>query len=396
MARVLMCWELGNGLAYIESQAAHAKALQAAGHEVLFISRDLGHMERLLGDAFTYYQAPTDVIPGAPLGSPMTFADVLINLGYGRSRNVAARVRAWRNLFDLLEPDVVRCANSPAALLAARGTGIRTIVTGIGFSVPPPVSPLPLLRSWATDAVPERMAEREAQVLTAMNHALEALGAPRVTSVGALYHETDLRKLYSYPELDEYGPRDGVEYHGNFQVATGEAPVWPEGKGKRIFAYLELYEQVPRVLEVLAASGQPTLVYLPRPPAELRERYARGSLRITDRPVDLNQAAAQCDIGMSHGGHNIVASFLQAGKPQIPLPMVLTERVTAEKLAALGAGLMSGMKEEGLTGKLTRILKEPGFGVKAAEIGRRLSHYTVKAALQDTVDSVARLVKARG
>lgn len=47
MARILMCWELGSGLAYIEGLTLAAKTFKKAGHEVLFAVRDLGHAGRL-------------------------------------------------------------------------------------------------------------------------------------------------------------------------------------------------------------------------------------------------------------------------------------------------------------------------------------------------------------
>src|SRR5690242_18690543 len=120
MARVLTCWEMGNGLAYIEGLTAAARVIAKAGHEVHFAARDLTHAERLLGGKFPFYQAPTQTIPtGVLLKSPMTFADVLINLGWGSPAAVAARVRAWRNLIDFVKPDIVRCAHAPGALLAA-------------------------------------------------------------------------------------------------------------------------------------------------------------------------------------------------------------------------------------------------------------------------------------
>ncbi|HEY3645605.1 MAG TPA: hypothetical protein VGM16_09735, partial [Gammaproteobacteria bacterium] len=317
MARVLICWEMGNGLAYIEGLTAAARVISKAGHEVHFAARDLTHAERLLGGKFPFYQAPTTVIPlGSSLRRPMTFADVLINLGWGNPAAVTARVRAWRNLIDMVKPDIVRCAHAPGAMLAARGTGIRSIVVGIGFLVPPPVSPLPLLRTWAKDAKPENMAAREQRVLEGMNRGLDAIGAPRIASIGALYGEADIRELYTYPEMDDYGPRDGVKYLGNFQPGMGAAPEWPMVPGKKIFAYLEPIKQVDGIIKALAASGQPVLAYLPHAAPALMQQYAGSNLRITDQPLDIVKAAQACDLGLSMGGHNIVGSFVYAGKPQ--------------------------------------------------------------------------------
>jgi hypothetical protein len=386
---------MGNGLAYIESLTLIARAITKAGHEVHFAARDLTHAERLLGGKYRLYQAPTTVIPpGAMLRRPMTFADVLINLGYGNPGAVTARVRAWRNLMDLVKPDIARCVHAPGALVAARGTGIRSIAAGIGFLVPPAKSPLPLLRTWVKDAVPERMAEREQVVLDGMNRGLDAIGAPRVTSIGALYNEADVRELFTYPEMDDYGPRDNVKYLGNFQPGMGADPQWTATPGKRIFAYLELFKHVDVILTALAATGQPVLAYLPHPPAELLKKYAGGNLVITDKPLDVVKTAALCDLGVSMGGHNIVGTFLGAGKPQLMVPSVFPERVTAMKIAALGAGLESGLDPKELADKLAQLQRDAGFGEKARAAAGRVAHLSTEYALKGAVESVNQLAAA--
>ncbi len=394
MARVLFCWELGNGLAYMEGLAMGARVIAKAGHEVQFAARDLTHAERLLGKHYKYYQAPTHIASaGNPLPTPMTFADVLINLGYGNPNTVAARVRAWRNLLDLVKPDIVRCAHAPAALLAARGTGMRSVAVGIGFLVPPPVSPLPLLRSWAKKYSPENMAAREQQVLAGMNQGLDLIGAPRVASIGALYAEADVRELYTYPELDDYGPREGVKYLGNFQPGMGATPVWPDAPGKRIFAYLEVSKDIPQVLQALAAASQPTLVFLPHAPEELKKLYATGNLRITEQPLDLLRTAAECDIGVSHGGHNIVGTFLHAGKPQLCIPSYFPERITSEKVTALGAGLAAPFEPVELKTRLDKLLQDRAFTEKAQVAAKRIAGFSMQGSLDGAVASVQELAK---
>ena len=395
MARVLICWELGNGLAYIEGLSAAGRAISKAGHEVHFALRDLTHAERLLGDRFPFYQAPTRVAAsGMALANPMTFADVLINLDYGNPAAVVARVRAWRRLFDLVQPDIVRCAHAPGALLAARGTGIRTLVVGIGFLVPPAQSPLPLLRTWAKDVKPERMAAREQLVLASMNQALAALGAPKLASVGALYGDADIREIYTYPELDDYGPRDDVKYLGNFQPAMGAAPEWPATPGKRIFAYLDPDQSTPMLLKALAASGQSVLAYLPHAPEELLKQYASGNLKLTAQHLDVVKTASLCDVGVSHGGHNIMGSFLGAGKPQLALPRLFPERITAEKVAGCGAGLVGRWDEADISQKLARLLRETGFAGKAQAIAARVAPLNMEQALKGALASIDQLAKA--
>lgn len=394
MARVLFCWELGNGLAYMEAITLVARAVAKAGHEVHFAARDLTHAERLLGDQIPFYQAPTHVTPRRMLlPRPMTYTDMLINLGYGNPVPVVGRVRAWRNLLTRLRPDVVHCANAPGALLAARGTGIRSRAAGIGFLVPPSQSPLPSLRTWGPQADSQRMAAREQLVLDGMNRALEAINAPKLVSVGALYGEADVRVLYSYPELDDYAPRGDVTYVGVLQPATGAAPVWPDTPGKRIFAYLDPGESVPMLLKALASTGQPVLAYLPHPPEELVKHYASGNLRLTDRPLDLAKTAALCDVGVSHGGHNIVGSFLAAGKPQLVLPNMFPERITGGKITGHGVGLLSRWGEVDFSEKLRKLLQEAGFSEQAKTVAARLVHFDMHYAFKEAVTSVDALAK---
>ncbi|MGH9553772.1 MAG: glycosyltransferase [Terriglobales bacterium] len=395
MARILTCWEMGNGLAYIEGITAAGRVFRKAGHEVQFALRDLSHAERLQGGKFTFYQAPTQVLPSPDLvRNPMSFADVLINLGFGRPANVTARVRAWRALLDLVKPDIVRCVHAPGALLAARGTSIRSLAVGIGFLIPPPISPLPNLRGWDKQANTGHMLTREQLVLDGFNQALKAIGAPPVASVGALYAEADVCELYTYPELDDYGPRSGVRYHGNFQPGIGEAPVWPAGSGKRIFAYLEKYKSLPGVLKVLAASGNPVLVYMAHPPEELLKQYATGNLRIAMKPLNIPETAAQCDIGVSQGGHNIAGSFLMAGKPQLCLPALFPEAVTAGKVFALGAGISSSMLAQDLQPALSRLLQDTVMARKAAEYGASVRSMTPEFSIQGALETVEELAKA--
>jgi hypothetical protein len=397
MARILDCWELGNGLAYIEGLAISAKLMAKAGHDVRFAGRELAHAERIFGGRIKYYQAPTQVIPVPPqrqLSMPMTFADVLINLGLGDAGNLTARVRAWRHLFDGLKPDVIRCANAPGALLAARGTGIRTMVMGIGSLIPPDKSPLPLLRTWAKDAKPEAMAAREQALLGAMNQALDALAAPRIRSVGGLYAETDARLLYTYPELDEYGPRDDVEYSGAVQPGMGAAPQWPDLPGKKIFAYLEPFDGIHILLDALVATRLPALVYMAHAPEQLIQRYASSNVRIVQQPLDVVKAAALCDYGVSHGGHQIAATFLHAGKPQLAVPAYFPERVIAEKITAAGMGVYCPLRGGEIAAQLKRLLQDPSLADNTRAGAARIAHLNLENSIKRALDTVERLVAA--
>lgn len=396
MARVLQCWELGDGYAYIEGFTMGARALKAAGHEVSLAYRDLKHAERIVGSDFELLQAPTPVSgPLVTVRRPMTFADQMINADYGESARMLGRLRAWRGLIERHAPDVLRVLHAPGALLASRGLGIPTLVVGTGFLIPPPVSPLPNLRPWVKDADPKAMQARESRVLGEMNKALGALKAPPLERLCDLYR-VDRQEIYAFPEMDEYGKRagDDVVYMGVYQPDEGAAPVWPAGNGKKVFAYLELFEKLPGVLEALKSSGCSVLVFMARFPAELRDKYKGTNLAFADKPLNMFAAARQCDYAVSHGGHNIASTALLAGKPQLLMPMFLPERIGAQNVVKLGAGLIApldGVKFGEIFGQLRQ--QEVALAAKAAEFAARHKDYSRDTMFKDVQGNIAMLAK---
>ena len=397
MARILQCWELGDGYAYIEGFSAGARILKTAGHEVGLAYRDLKHAERVVGADFELFQAPSPVSPArTPLNRPMTFADQMINVDYGDAGRMLGRVRAWRTLIERFKPDVLRVLHSPGALLASRGLGIPTLVVGTGFLIPPPVSPLPNLRPWIKEANPQAMLARETRVLNQMNLVLKTLDAPSLDKVSDLY-QVNLQEIYAFPEMDEYGPRQGVEYMGVYQPQGGETPVWPEGNGRRIFAYLELFKDLPGALQALKDSGCSVLVFLPRLPVELRDKYQGGNLKFADKPLDMFAAAKQCDFGVNHGGHNITTTLLLAGKPQLMLPMFLPERIVAGKVADMGAGIVSPLDPAKITEALTQLRQqETELAAKAKGFASRHSDYSFETMMQRVATNISAVVKKAG
>jgi UDP:flavonoid glycosyltransferase YjiC (YdhE family) len=147
------------------------------------------------------------------------------------------------------------------------------------------------------------------------------------------------------------------------------------------------------VLKALAATGQPVLVYMPHAPEDLRALYTAGNLRITDQPLDLMQTAKLCDLGVSHGGHNIAGTLMWHGKPQLIIPTVFPERVTGEKIAALGAGVVCPAEASALAAALTQV-QQPGIAAKAQECAARISGMSMEAGLKGFMAEVERLAKA--
>jgi hypothetical protein len=397
MAKVLMCWEAGDGLGYAEGLASIARPVRQAGFEVAVAWRSLAHAERLLGKDFVLFQAPTTVaLVRDVIDQPRTFAEQLHNMGFGDARQLLGRVRAWRRLIQDYRPDVVRCLHSPGALLALRGLGIKTVVPGTGFLIPPPVSPLPNLRHWEKDVDAAALLKREQHILGEFNQVLTALGAPTLARLCDLY-DVDVQEIYSFPELDEYGVRPNGNYVGSWQVQGGAAPTWPAGDGRKIFVYLENFKALPELLKALKQTGAAVLVFIAHLPEEQKRQHAGANLAFTDVPLDLAATAQQCDYGVNHGGLNITSTLLRAGKPQLQLPMFLPERLCAENVMRLGAGVASPLVSPNMGEALSLLLQTPLLAVKANEFAARHAGESVSRALDVALADVQRLAKqARG
>jgi len=134
---------------------------------------------------------------------------------------------------------------------------------------------------------------------------------------------------------------------------------------------------------------------MPGAPPELQQRYIAGNLSITGRALNLRAAAADCDAGVNHGDHLVVAALLAAGKPQLSLPNFMPERVTAEKVMALGAGLRTASDASQFAADLKRLLEDTGLADKARDCAAKLTDLDTEMALRRCVENVAAQFAAR-
>ena len=360
MARIVMCWELGADLGHVARMKPLAEALHARGHSVSFIVRETLSAERLLDPAkFDWLQAPVQVEhPQQPKAPTVSFTHVLHNVGFHEPTALLGRMRAWRNLFEALEADLLVFDHSPTALLAARGHRAKRILLGTGFGVPPHSYPLPPFLG-ETDMTVLRADED--RVSACINAALATFGERALTHVADLY-AADASVLFTLKELDHYPGRDGVEYWGPTNQDAGLAPEWPAADGKRVFAYLKAFKTLPALLATLKQSGLPTLVYLKDGTPELMQQFACDTLRFTTRPVDLRRTVRDSSLVLCHSGHGTVSAALLAGRPVLALPLNLEQRMLAVRVEQSGAGLAApALAPQGMQQKFERLLAEPGF-----------------------------------
>ncbi|HZN65926.1 MAG TPA: hypothetical protein VFB66_11580 [Tepidisphaeraceae bacterium] len=270
---------------------------------------------------------------------------MLANLGFGDTFELFAVACAWRNLLRMVGPDLVVFDHSPTALLASRGLECRRALIGSGFCCPPDESPMPVFRpEYAGKIDPEKLAKFEQGILDCVNQLLETWGEEPMERLSRLYADADENFLTTFPELDHYPQRAeaGAAYWGPVipgRDGGGEAPRWPAGGGRRVFAYLKKFANLPDVLDALADAGHPTIAYVEGASAALRRQHETDTLHFADGPLDLARVGQECDSAVLNAGHGVTAEMLLAGKPILQIPLALEQRLTADGVARMGAGL---------------------------------------------------------
>ena len=235
MASVLFCWELGAGFGHLTPHREVLATLQQKGHTVHVAVRDLVRATKAFeGQRFAFWQAPT------PQGRPekmfkptINFTQILYNTGLGDPTGLAVRIAAWRSIFAATRPAVALVDYCPTALLALRGLGIATVVTGTGFFIPPNVSPFPAFPMLRNMANGEKLFHEERQLLLGINAALARHRIEPLKTLAQIFHDVAGKIFRALPEFDHYANRGQTNFLGLPPDPPRAPSTWPPGDGDR-------------------------------------------------------------------------------------------------------------------------------------------------------------------
>ncbi len=381
MAHVLFAWELGAGYGHLHQMRVIARELLALGHRASFAVPDPDQARPVLA-------LPDAEIHAIPMLRPEpdeagfadSYAEVLLRCGYRDPTQIRRGLRRWTRMLEAIQPALIIADFSPLAMLAARVTGTRLATIGNGYILPPPVTPLPFTRAWAL-ANPARLAEQEAEALSAINAALDAralggraLGGRALDRLAALF-DAEATFLCTFPELDQYEHRGPAEYWGAlYETGMGLAPAWPAGDGRKVFGYLSAdHPAFPAQIAALKRAGVPALLHAPGLDEAQAADLSGATLTVSAQPLHVAATLAACDIVIGQGA-GLISAALIAGKPVLQLPAHLEQIMTLHRVARQGLGL--GVPREAgadtILAILNRVLHEPAFTDNA---GRFAAHY---------------------
>lgn len=312
MARILIGWEFGANRGHAVRMAQLGRALTERGHEIAFAVQRIDALAPEDLDGAEVWQAPltprllVNTVKSTSR-SPTGLADILARLGMEDPAIVAALVRAWRQLFAAVRPDLVIAEYAPFLQLAARGK-VAALAVGTGFQTPPPnLSEFPKIVAKA------EAASDETATLAAVNGALAGLGDAPLAALPELF-ASDRIVTESFAELDPYAQARSNRLAHPAAAVDATAP---EG-GEEVFVYApETLTAQARLWTGLAAAGLPVRVHMPNAPAAVREALSDRGFAFEPEPLPVAAIADRSRLLVSHGGHGFVCAGLAAGLPHI-------------------------------------------------------------------------------
>lgn len=340
MSKIVYAWELGAGYGHIDAFLPVAKLLQARGHEIIWIVKDLQHVPELLGsEQFSYFQAPIQWPFAQSSSAAMNYAGVLRNSGFNDKNSLLARTQAWKTLFSVLNPDLILFDHAPTALLAAHSLKYPRATFGSGFCSPPKISPMPCIRPWLK--TPEKdLLSTELEVITTANSVLTRTGGKPLNCLADLFDVAE-DFLCTYQELDHYPSRDNGHYWGScLNNADGIKPTWPSVGKKRIFAYLNKeYPGLESLLRHLGGSSWSIAVHIAGITPAFIQKFSTANLHISPQRINLQHVGELCDLTICHAGAGTTANMLLQGQPLLTIPMQVEQWLIGRNIQNLGAGL---------------------------------------------------------
>jgi rhamnosyltransferase subunit B len=386
MARILLGWELGNGIGYARRLAAIADRLAEIGHQPVLALRDIG---ALPNSAHPVVQAPMVVgrlRPGTRSFVPAGFADLIACNGFGSVDHLWSILRSWQELMNLCRPDLVVAEYAPCLVLAA-WRRIPTVLIGTPYLMPPAEGP----------TFPERVGVRpyadQAAVLAVMREVQSASGGATPERVTQPFAEA-ARVPYGLPELDPWSGQRRERLCGSWDPI----PPTPPPEHPRLFAYLS--PQAPGfagAANAVAAARIPGEAYIPGCPPQLESALLANGIVLRREPPPLTEAVGRATFVFHHGGNDTAQTALVLGRPQVVMPRYLDQRLTGEALAALGIGVLLGRNQPAaaIAAILVRAAGDRGLAERARLRSVLIRRRGIGDALAATLEATGTLLRPK-
>ena len=398
MARILCVWEQGSSLGHLSHLRRPIELALKAGHTVALAARELHRVKEVMGDMpITYLQAPFKPNPQFGDGTQFqSYTHLLARQCFSNMDELEVLIRAWRALFDMLQPQTVLFEHSPTALVAAWPYAFKKVLVGNGFSLPPvdvasdqPFVPFDQgLDATQRDAQRALLLQHDAELLAWVNAALEKTGSVPMPHVSAIYGQAHAELRMTWPQLDQFGERKGAVYLGTAAVPVKSPLVWPSGAGAKVFGYLQVFPQLGQLLADLKQAPVCVLLCIPGATDALVASCEGSNVRICTSLVDLKRAGREADWVVSHGNHSTTATLALAGVPQLLIPRHQEQYFLALRLVQYGAAAMAFQDQSAFSNAIAAMNTLPDLRKNALKLCAEMAPYdavAVDSAIQSAL-----------
>lgn len=331
LSRILLGWELGDGLGHVARLALVAEELRKAGHECFIALRNLEASQILKRTSdYVLLQAPY-ARPVAPRDGIHSFGDILKSVGYGDPARLGPLVQAWDGILDGLGIDLIIADYAPTLCLSAR-RWIPTIAIGDYFTLPSTAS---------TTFPPFRLADTSESDEECMVETIRGLKTRRtcltITTLPEIFSEVD-RYIVTIPEL-----ADGLQPENGLQVVGPLAPLPAPARGapsKPFFAYLSGNAPgIASALESIGRSGPGGQIFLRDGTPDQKDALRAAGVLVHEQPQLLVSKIEESRVFIHHGGLSSSEIALAVGRPQLLIPRHWEQEGNANKLRKLGVAV---------------------------------------------------------
>jgi len=382
MDRIIFANEMGGGWGHLLPLRAIADEFIQRGCNVSLLCHDYNKAASAFRDTgIVIEQSPAH--KPRKTGFSLNYAQNLWRNGYWNNEILGAHFQWWSDRFRNLQPDFILADYAPTALLSAMSLDIPRGAIGTGFTLPPMTTPLPFLHPWLDSPVKE-LSDIEDRVLGIIRRHV-----PSVRSVAGIFEGAE-RFLLALPELDHFEVRLSEKYIGPvFGSASYPELAWPEGSGPRVFIYLSAANRcLGGLMDHLRRSGLPALGYIRDLPESDRKLLESPTLHLSGSLVDLDRAAAECDIAVTQGGYHTSARMLLSGARLLICPEQLEQTLFAYQLQKRGLCEFISFFSEA-----DKVKERFDVVVTSAELEKNASTFAAKYAGYDSSQTVKKIVQ---
>ncbi len=396
MAKILCVWEQGGNFSHLGNLRIFINMLLQQGHQVFLAARELHGIPAVFGTMPIHYlQAPFKQNAARTGQSPfLSYTHMLREQCFSTADELDIYVRVWRNVFAIVQPDMVIYEHSPTALVASVGYSFRKVLAGNGFMCPPvegdTFAVFPTTKR--DEQTLAQLQQDDAALLQVINSALQRHSAGPLARLADIYAQADQQFLQTFPELDQFGARPDVSYLGAWSLPCDTPPQWPAGGGVKVFGYLQMFPGLEQLLKDLQAADVCALLYIKQLPTALKQKYTSDNIAFTEKLVDLRQVARQARFALTHGNHATLAYCMVMGIPQLAIPRFQEQLLSVLRLEKLGCGLHAYQDQQDYGKEIAALLHDESFKQNADVIRLRYSKSSAEGSERYIADRLAALL----